>query len=172
MKRMESSNGSVTYSGYDFLKRIISTTQSYLGDELIEGVVIKNYKQTLMLGGQIYPLFTKYVREQFKERHQTEWATKTPSGGLRAFIDGFCTEARWQKAYQYLRDQSKLEISPRDIPKLVERVHLDIDEEEKENIKEYLYKQYIREIRGSAIKGLPEWYKTKLIEGIHETQEG
>jgi hypothetical protein len=127
----------------DFLKRIINTTQSYLGNELIEGVVIKNYKQTILLGGNIFPLFTKYVREQFKERHDAEWAIKNPKNNLLDYVEGFKSEARWQKAIQYLRDKGELEQSPRDIGKLIERVQQDIVEEEKENIKDFLYTKFM-----------------------------
>ena len=79
----------------DFLKRIIETTNSFLGNELIEGVVIKNYNQTILLGGQVFPLFTKYVRESFKERHDTEWKIKKPKESLADYIKGFKSEARW-----------------------------------------------------------------------------
>ena len=59
----------VLYAGLATTETIkdLLTTQSYLGGQTVEGVVIKNYDQTIMLGGHVFPLFTKYVREAFKE---------------------------------------------------------------------------------------------------------
>ena len=141
-------------------------TPSYLGKEKIEGIVIKNYTQTMLLGGQVFPLFTKYVREEFKERHNTEWKIKSPKGALQEYVDGFKSEARWQKAFQYLKEKGEIENEPRDIGKLVPRVQEDIKEEEIENIKEFLYKKFIGDITRTAVRGLPEWYKEKLLESV------
>lgn len=146
--------------------RQLLETKSYLGGETVEGVVIKNYKQTILLGGNVYPLFTKYVREQFKERHQTEWKVKSPKGAIQQYLEGFKSEARWQKAYQYLRDKGEIEKSPRDIGKLIKRVQDDIVEEEKENIKNELYKMFIKDILRTATKGIAEWYKDFLIKSL------
>ena len=141
-------------------------TPSYLGNEIVEGIAIKNYKQTILLGGNIYPLFTKYVREEFKERHATEWKIKKPKDCLNNYMQGFKSDARWLKAFQYLRDKGELENSPRDIGKLIKRVQEDIIEEEQENIKKELYKFVINDIKRISIKGLPEWYKEKLLENL------
>jgi hypothetical protein len=165
-KRIEKSDGTVKSSAIDFLKRIIETTQSYLGKELIEGVVIKNYNQTILLGGNVFPLFTKYVREQYKERHQVEWKTKSPKGALQEYIKGFKSEARWQKAVIHLKEKGELENNPRDIGKLFKQVNLDIIEEESENIKNELYKKFVKDILRYATKGLAEWYKEKLLDNV------
>jgi hypothetical protein len=146
--------------------RQLLETKSYLGGEIVEGIVIKNYKQTILLGGNVYPLFTKYVREQFKERHQTEWKVKSPKGAIQQYLEGFKSEARWQKAYQYLRDKGEIEKSPRDIGKLIKRVQDDIVEEEKENIKNELYKMFIKDILRTSTKGIAEWYKDFLIKSL------
>jgi hypothetical protein len=146
--------------------RQLLETKSYLGGEIVEGIVIKNYKQTILLGGNVYPLFTKYVREQFKERHQTEWKVKSPKGAIQQYVEGFKNEARWQKAYQYLRDKGETEKNPRDIGKLIKRVQDDIVEEEKENIKNELYKMFIKDILRTSTKGIAEWYKDFLIKSL------
>ena len=114
------------------------TTPSYLGNEIIEGVVIKNYSQTIMLGGHIFPLFTKYVREAFKERHAADWKVRQPKGALQEFVDGFKTEARWNKAVIHAKEQNLLTQSPKDIGILIPAIQNDIKEEETENIKNHL----------------------------------
>lgn len=154
----------------DTIKSLL-TNLSYLGTEIVEGVVIKNYQQTILLGGQVFPLFTKYVREAFKERHVTEWKIKKPKDSIDFYIQSFRSDARWQKAFQFLRDTGALENSPRDIPKLIERVNQDIEEEEGENIKKDLYKMAIKEILRVSTRGLPEWWKNKLLESIENPTE-
>jgi hypothetical protein len=41
-----------------------------------------------------------------------------------------------------------------------------ITDEEKEIIKEQLYKFVEKDLRKFAVKGLPEWYKNKLMQGV------
>jgi len=164
--RIADAHGGTSSPASDHLKRIIMTTESFLGGETVEGVVIKNYDQKILLGGMIFPVFTKYVRESFKERHDTEWKIKRPKDSIEDYIKGFCSEARWQKAFQYLRDNSSLEMQARDIPKLIKRVQEDITEEEEANIRETLYNKFIGEIMRHSIKGLPEWWKNKLLDNV------
>ena len=139
---------------------------SYLGNEKIEGIVIKNYNQTIMLGGNIFPLFTKYVREEFKERHCAEWKIKSPKGALQEFIESFKSEARWTKAIIHLKEKELLTNSPKDIGLLIKTVQNDIVEEEKDNIKKFLYNKFIKDILRVSTKGLPEYYKEKLLENV------
>ena len=84
--------------------------------------------------------------------------------GVAIFIESFRTEARWQKAVQHLREKEELENQPRDIGKLMKEINLDIIEEESENIKEQLYKLYIKDITRKATAGFAEWYKKQLLE--------
>lgn len=165
-KRINTGAGGYKSSAIDFIKRIIETTPSFLGKEMVEGVVIKNYNQTILLGGNIFPLFTKYVREKYKERHNEEWKIKSSKGALQEFIGGFKSEARWQKAVIHLKEKGELTNSPKDIGKLICQVKTDIKQEEKENIKEFLYNKFVSDILRTAIRGLPEWYKEKLLENI------
>lgn len=150
----------------DFLKRLIETTYSFLGSELIEGVVIKNYKQTILLGGQIFPLFTKYVRESFKERHDTEWKIKNPKDSLQDFIKGFKNENRWKKAILHLKEKELLSDSPKDIGLLINEIKEDILLEETENIKQYLFNKFKEDILRNSIMGFPEWYKEQLLNNL------
>lgn len=153
----------------DQLKELL-VINSYLGEEKIEGIVVKNYTQNILLGGFIFPLFTKYVREEFKERHGVEWKARKPKETILDYMKGFQNENRWFKALLHLKEKGLIENSPRDIGKLIKEVIRDVEEEEIENIKNYLYKQYIREIKRYSTKGLPEWYKEKLLENLTESE--
>jgi hypothetical protein len=119
----------------DHLKRIIETTPSFLGNEVIEGCVIKNYNQTIMLGGNVFPLFTKFVRQSYKERHVNEWSIKNPKDSLEEYIKGFKNENRWIKAILHLKEKGLITQSPKDIGILLKEVQNDILTEETENIK-------------------------------------
>lgn len=141
---------------------------SYLGGAKMEGVVVKNYDKSVIIGGMIIPIMSaKYVSEDFKEVHQTNWKTEnTKSGKIDLYKLQFKSEARFEKAMQFLRDSNQLELEPKDIPKLIERVNRDILEEEKENIKDFLWSIYGKEILATATRGLPEWYKNKLLDNL------
>ena len=142
------------------------TRESILGGEKIEGVVVKNYNEDIMVGGNLRPLFVKLVRSEFKERNSGEHAGHKQT--LEEWMGGFKTEARWQKAIQTLQEEGKIEISPRDIGPLFVQVHKDISEEEKGNISHYLYRHFIGEILRRSTAGLAEWYKEKLVKEMFE----
>jgi len=138
--------------------------ESYLGGEKVEGIVIKNYGQKHP-HREDWPLFTKYVREEFRERHQ-----KNPQHNKKASINeylmSFRSEARWEKAIQWFRDAGKLEEDPRDIGPLIKHIILDLDIEESANIKVELYDRFIKDIRSCVTRGFAEWYKDKLLENV------
>ena len=140
--------------------------ESYLGGETVEGIVIKNYNQTILQGGNLYPLFTKYVSEKFKERHQDNPDHKTPRQTIDEWCKSFCNENRWLKAMQYCRDDGTLVQEPKDIGTVIKRIMVDIDEEDTEDIKKFLYDRYIRTIKSWATRGFPEWYKEQLLKNI------
>jgi len=139
---------------------------SILGNEKIEGIVVKNYNEPSGKGSYILPIsMGKYVGESFKERHKTEWrGSHTSKGRLEIYFDSFRAEARWDKALQHLKENDELENAPRDIGKLMKEIERDLIEEEAENIKEELYKIFINDIIRKARRGVPEWYKEKLVE--------
>jgi hypothetical protein len=140
-------------------------TESILGGPKIEGFVVKNYERKFLLGGQPMPIMAgKFVREDFKEVHRQSWGKKyTGKGRWETFVESFRTEPRWQKAVQHLAERGELENSPRDIGKLIKEVQGDIIGEEKEAIKEFLWSQFGQEVVRTAVKGLPEWWKEKLL---------
>ena len=138
--------------------------ESYLGGHSIEGVVVKNYAQTTMIGNVIFPLVAaKYVSEVFKEKHQKGW--KTGKDKFLTLCESYCTEARWRKSVQHLRDDGKLEGDPKDIGPLLKAINLDIIEEEKEEIKEQLWNLYGKDVVRTAVRGFPQWYKEELLKG-------
>lgn len=141
--------------------------ESILGGCKIEGFVVKNYN-----------LFTpdkkiavgKFVSEEFKEKHGTEWSSKNPSPAdfIQVLTSNLRTEARWNKAIQHLREAGTLEGLPRDIGALIKEVQADIEKEEAAFISEQLYRHFWPHIRRGVTAGLPEFYKKKLAENAFQ----
>lgn len=144
--------------------------ESYLGGTKVEGIVIKNYTQKLILGGGVYPLFTKYVRDEYRELHQKNPMHKTPKIAIDMWCKGFQNENRWKKCFQYCRDAGDLVDELKDIGTITKRIMVDIDEEETENIKNFLYGRYIKTIKTYATRGFAEWYKDLLLERLKEKE--
>ena len=145
--------------------------ESFLGGQTIEGVVVKNYQMYDQATGHV--LMAKYVSEAFKEVHRREWGNANPSGKdvVQGLIEAYRTPARWEKAVYRLRDDSRLENSPRDIGNLIKSVWPDIVEECEADIKEILWKHYSKQIARGVVAGLPEWYKQRLLQQQFETGE-
>jgi hypothetical protein len=140
-------------------------TESYLGGQKIEGVVVKNYKPFL-LGGQIINVTSgKYVSEAFKEVHRKNWSKEHTSGGKwQTFCAQFNTPARWEKAIIHLKERGELDHEPRDIGKLIKEIQDDIIAEEKEAILKVLWQLHKDDVLRKAIAGFPQWYKERLME--------
>lgn len=146
--------------------RELMDRESVLWGPKMEGVVVKNYQQPFLLGGQPIPVMAgKHVSEAFKEVHRKNWSSEnTGRGRWQSFKESFKTEARWQKAVQHLEEAGELEHAPKDIGKLLIEIKRDITEEEKENIKNFLWKEFGGDVLRTAAGGFPEWYKNKLLE--------
>ena len=149
--------GKITSS--DQLKGLLEYN-SILGGTKIEGVVIKNYKR-MTRDGKV--MMGKYVSEQFKE------SAKRPAGKevtdiLSDLILEYKTEARWQKAVQHLREDGKLENSPKDIGSLVKEIQFDLTEEEELSIRKRLFDYFMPKLLKGVVGGMPEWYKKQLME--------
>lgn len=140
--------------------------ESILGGQKIEGIVIKNYNRPFILGDRPIPFMTgKYVSPKFQEVHQKEWKSEHSTvGKWELYKQSFNTEARWEKAIQHLQEANKLEHAPKDIGLLIKEIQNDITVEEKENIKEWLWKYYGQEILRCSVRGFPEYYKEKIGE--------
>lgn len=152
----------------DYFNRLLEQT-SGLGGPKIEGFVIKNYSQSMMIGGMYVPIMAaKYVSEAFKEKHKREW---DPGLGIvDQIVLQYAGEARWNKAIQKMREAGTLTDSVKDIGPLMGVLNKDFHEEEKEAIKDLLFKHFWKDIARRCSNGFPEWYKRKLVENsIKET---
>ena len=139
--------------------------ESHYGGCNVEGVVVKAYKDC-WIADRLYPVMAaKFVSEAFKEVHQNWSKEKTGKGKWQTFVEGYRTEARWQKAVQHLQERGLLAGEPRDIGALIKEVHADIREEEAGAIKDFLYKEFGSELLRRSTAGLPEWYKERIALG-------
>ncbi len=136
---------------------------SYLGGPQIEGFVIKNYSR---FGKDGHPLFGKHVREDFKEQLDKSWKERHPSmSDIKADLGArLQTAARWQKAVQRMRERGELTNSPKDIGPLVREVQADLEAEAKAFVAEELMNWAWKDIVRIASRGIPEWWKGRLLE--------
>lgn len=145
-------------------------TESSLGGTKLEGIVIKNYNK---YGDDKKYFVGKYVSEAFKEKHSTDWKDRNPSRSdvILKLGDEMRSAARWMKAIQHLKEDGKLENSPKDIGILLKEIHVDIEKDESEYIKEKLYSYAIKNIKSFAVRGFPEFYKKYLLENTFENKK-
>jgi len=137
--------------------------ESFLGGPAMEGIVIKNYGR---FGRDGHVLMGKYVSEDFKEMHTKDWKKRHPGGKdvLAEIGMSLCTQARWRKALQHLKERGEYTQSLRDIGALFKEVNQDTQQECAEEIKEVLFKWGWKGISKHITRGLPEWYKEYLME--------
>jgi hypothetical protein len=148
------------------LEELVKNTDSFLGGTKIEGIVVRTLAGWTKQYDKEFPFQSgKYVSESFKELNHKAWTGASNKGQYATLLDSLASEARWDKAVQHLRDEGLLTHSPRDIGELVKKVQQDFEEEDKETIKEALWNIYSRDMRRYLSKGLPEWYKLKLLHG-------
>ena len=141
---------------------------SYLGGVFIEGVVVKNYKRQILMGDYYVPFVAaKLVSQEFRELHTGK--TEKTGSNWDDYKDTFRSEARWRKALIHLREAGEIVNDTADIGRLMLSVSADVEAEEAENIKAWLYKQYRKEILKNATRGLPEWYKQQLVNTAFAT---
>lgn len=140
--------------------------ESFLGGAKIEGVVCHRPGKLFYWQDKEYAITCgKFVSEAFKEKHAADWKKEnTGAGKFDVLCASYASEARWRKAIQHLRDSGELEQSPRDIGKLIPEIQRDLLEEERENIKEELFRIFGKDILRHSIKGFPETYKQWLLE--------
>lgn len=141
--------------------------ESFFGMAQREGIVIKNYAKTAMVGGIVIPLLcAKVVSTEFKEKHKGAWAQGEGKDKLTLIGEAYNAKPRWQKAVQHLRDSNLLTDSPKDIGPLLKEIHLDIEAEEMSNIKDMLWDLFSKDIKRIAVRGFPEWYKEELTKKL------
>lgn len=146
--------------------RAFLETESVLGGQKIEGVVIKPATYDLF-GRDKKVLMGKFVSEAFKEVHAGEWkaehATKGPKEIVQMLATQYATPARWQKALIHLREEGKITDSPKDIEGLMAAVPGDVLKECEAEIREKVFEWVWPQLRRSLTRGLPEWYKGELL---------
>ena len=154
------------YLNGDVIKGLLETT-SVLGNEKIEGVVVKQYDVFYRGGFQTgMPIFIKFVRPEFKERNKENWNVANHKNYMEEIIDDLANPNRFLKAYNHLRERGEIQNKLQDIAKLVPEVKIDIETEEKERLKEIWWKSNKDLILRSVGRRVPTWYKTKLIEEV------
>lgn len=148
------------------LLRTLLDTQSVLGGQKIEGVVIKPLGYDLF-GRDQKVLMGKFVSEAFKEIHSSEWkkehGTKSSGEIVQLLAAIYATPARWAKALIHLREKNEIEDSPKDIGKLMAEVPPDVLKECEDEIREKLFAWAWPQLRRALTRGLPEWYKQELL---------
>jgi len=149
----------------DILQEFIERTSRF-GNIKVEGVVIKNYHRFDEKTGKV--LMGKLVREEFKETHAETWKRDNPNRNdvVSILIETYANENRWRKAIEHKRDSGQLEGAPEDIGPLIKEIQRDVKEEEKEAIKEALFRWAWPQIERGCVRGFPQWYKTTLAQGV------
>lgn len=137
---------------------------SYLGGTKIEGIVIKNFARNIMYNGQVYPLYTKFVRPEYREQSKELW--EPGENKLDAYIETFHNENRWKKVMQHAKEAGQLTHTPKDIGNLIPLIYEDVLLEEAENIKRFLFDYFKGDILNASKRGFAEWYKTQLLERL------
>ena len=151
--------------------KVLLDTESVLGGAKVEGIVIKNYGMWNQYDGKM--LMGKLVSEDFREKHKDSWkkANLTKPDVIQLLRTRYCSERRWEKAVERLRDEGRLEDSPRDIGLLMKEVPQDVLTECADEIKEALFTVYWKDIGRGTVAGLPEWYKERLAESQFDGEE-
>ncbi len=151
------------------LRKYLETT-SILGGQKIEGVVVKPI--TPLYGIDKKMLFGKFVSEQFKEAHRASWGESNPGPKdvITQLGEMYANPARFQKALIHLREEGKIESSPRDIGMLIKAVPPDILSEHEAEIKEALFKYAWPHISRIITRQIPSWYKDLLLRQQFEQE--
>lgn len=139
------------------------------GFDRVEGIVVKNYDKLYdePEGHSLHGHFkcTKIVNDAFKEKNSEE--NPNSKNKFQDLKEIYRTDGRFLKAIQHLKEKGELTGELSDLRFLVPEVMRDIEEEEKEVIKDALWKLFGKEIVGYAGKGMPEFYKKYLVEQSH-----
>jgi hypothetical protein len=147
--------------------RALLETQSVLGGQKIEGVVIKPEGYNLF-GIDKKVLLGKFVSESFREVHSKTWDReyKTPgSGDILAILKAkYGTHARWNKAIIHLAESGLITDSPTDIGLVMKEVPEDVLKECKEEICADLFTWAWPQLRRALTSGFPEFYKEELLK--------
>jgi len=144
--------------------------ESILGGCKVEGIVLKNYS---MYGSDSKVLMAKLVSADFREMHGGDWKQRNPSKSdiIQQLIERYGTEARWRKAVQHLREEGKILDEPKDIGLLIGEIPNDILSEHADEIKDALFKAFIKDLTRGWTRGMPEWYKRQLTGEVDDSSQ-
>jgi hypothetical protein len=140
--------------------------ESILGGTTIEGVVIKCYDVLDERTGR--PIMVKYVSDEFREKNGAEHKVQSKAGIFTQFGEIYGTPARFQKAYQHLKEQGKVKDELSDIGPMIGEVCRDVAVECGEEIKEKIFKWAWKLITRKVSARVPAWYKKKLVTDAME----
>lgn len=144
--------------------------ESQLGNKA-EGIVIKPLQRNIFSkDGKL--TMAKMVREDFQEEQKKSFKSENKNSQdiILMLQESFGTEARWRKAVQHLDEEGKLERDPKDIGLLIKEVQEDVKKECKDAIQEVLFNWAWKRVSRGLFKGLPEWYKQKLIKDLENNE--
>lgn len=151
--------------------RALLETESILGGQKIEGVVIKPVNYDLF-GRDKKCLMGKFVSEAYREVHQKSWdadhKNKSSNDIIQDLAARYGTCARWQKAVIHLKERGLIQQAPQDIGLLMKEVPEDVLKECESEIKEELFKWCWPLLRRMLTRGLPEWYREELLKKAFE----
>lgn len=134
-------------------------TQSVLGGQLIEGLVIKCYD---VFDSRDKTLMCKFVRPEVREMISGNHG-KTRKDIIEEIGERLATPARFEKAVQHLRDSNMLVGEPKDIGVLMRELNRDF-EEHVDEVKNLLYANFRKDILRIANRGFATWYKDLLLK--------
>ena len=140
--------------------------ESILGGTKIEGVVIKCYGVLDERTGR--PIMVKYVSNEFREKNGAEHKVTSKADIFTQLGEIYGTPARFQKAYQHLKEQGKVKDELSDIGPMIGEVCRDVYEECAEEIKEKIFKWAWKLIARKVSAGVPDFYKKKLVTDAME----
>ncbi|MDB4725818.1 RNA ligase family protein [bacterium] len=148
-------------SSHEQLQELMATPSILGGDSPMEGIVIKNYAQ---FTADKKVAMAKIVCDTFKEKHTKDWKERNPSKSdiIATLTAGLCTEARWNKSVQHLKEAGTIEGSPKDIGLLIKEIQADVKKDSEEEIKDALFEWAWKQVERGITQGFPEWYKEQL----------
>lgn len=131
-----------------------------------EGVVLKHH--AFVQNDKMVATKLKYVTDAFKERHKgkqmkTEYSSQD---FLETLGKEFCVHPRFQKAYQHLAEDSRIDVNNHqqsDISKIVNELDADFDKEYREEVMMLLWAEFSPVIKKYARDGVGLWYKETYL---------
>jgi len=132
--------------------------ESELGGVKVEGVVIKPVEYDVFYGYDL--VFGKFVSKRFKEKAAV--GKMEGVSEIEKIASSICTEGRWAKALQKVREVGEAEDNTSDIGRIIREVYKDIDEECLDDIIKMLTNWGVKRVKKAAVAGVAEWYKMVL----------